>query len=68
VATTDEYGKFAFRGLVNGEYTIVIDKEKEFEPYHQTVDIRQFRGAPPQVYNLNIRLNRRMNLNPSPEF
>src|SRR6185369_7918331 len=30
VTTTDEYGKFAFRGLVNGEYTIVIDKEKEF--------------------------------------
>jgi len=56
VTTTDEYGKFAFRGLVNGEYTLVIDKEKEFEPYRQMVEITQFRGAPPQVYNLNVRL------------
>jgi tetratricopeptide (TPR) repeat protein len=57
VTTTDEYGKFAFRGLVNGEYTLVIDKEKEFEPYRQMVEITQFRGAAPQVYNLNIRLS-----------
>ena len=57
VATTDEYGKFAFRGLVNGEYQIIIDKEKEFEPFRQSVEIRQFRGTPPQVYTLNIRLN-----------
>ena len=57
VTTTDEYGKFAFRGLINGEYTVVIDKEKEFEPYRQTVEIRQFRGSPPQIYNLNVRLS-----------
>jgi tetratricopeptide (TPR) repeat protein len=57
VTSTDEYGKFAFRGLVNGEYTILIDKEKEFEPYRQLVEITQYRGAPPQVYNLNIRLS-----------
>ena len=57
VATTDEYGKFAFRGLVNGEYNIIIDKEKEFEPFRQSVEIRQYRGTPPQVYTLNIRLN-----------
>jgi tetratricopeptide (TPR) repeat protein len=56
VATTDEYGNFAFRGLVSGEYRVVIDKEKEFEPYSQSVEIRQFRGFPPQVYTLNIRL------------
>ena len=57
VTTTDEYGKFAFRGLINGEYTIVIDKEKEFEPYRTSVEIRQYRGAPPQVYNLSIKLS-----------
>jgi tetratricopeptide (TPR) repeat protein len=57
VTTTDEYGKFAFRGLINGEYTLVIDKEKEFEPYRTSVEIRQFRGAAPQVYNLSIKLN-----------
>ena len=56
LAMSDEYGNFAFRGLISGEYTVVIDKEKEFEPYSQSVDIRQFRGAPPQVYPLNIRL------------
>jgi tetratricopeptide (TPR) repeat protein len=56
VATTDEYGNFAFRGLVSGEYRLVIDKEEEIEPYSGSVDIRQFQGFPPQLYNLNIRL------------
>ena len=56
VATTDEYGNFAFRGLVSGDYRVVIDKEQEFEPYSQSVEIRQFQGFPPQLYNLNIRL------------
>src|SRR5438309_9970977 len=28
VTMTDENGTFAFRGLVSGDYTIVIDKEK----------------------------------------
>jgi tetratricopeptide (TPR) repeat protein len=53
---TDDYGNFSFRGLISGDYTVVIDKEKEFEPYSQSVTIRQFRGFPPQIYNLNIRL------------
>ena len=66
LTTTDEYGKFAFRGLITGEYTIVIDKEKEFEPYRQSVDIRQFRGSPPQVYNLNIRLTLKEEPKPKP--
>ncbi len=57
VAMTDDNGTFAFRGLPNGSYTIVIDKEKDFEPYRQSVDIRQFPGTPPQVYTLNIRLD-----------
>ena len=61
VAMSDDYGKFTFRGLVNGEYTVVIDKEKEFEPYRQSVDIRQFRGAPPQIYNLTVRLQLKAN-------
>ena len=56
VTTSDEYGNFTFRGLVSGEYTVVIDKETEFEPYRQSIEIRQFRGAPPQVYPLNVRL------------
>ena len=56
VTSTDDNGTFAFRGLPNGSYAIVIDKEKDFEPYRGTVDIRQFQGAPPQVYTVNIRL------------
>jgi len=56
ISTTDETGNFAFRGLPAGSYTISIEKEKDFEPISQSVDIRQFRGSPPQVYTLNIRL------------
>ena len=66
VAMTDDNGTFAFRGLPNGSYTIVIEKEKEFEPYRQSVDIRQFPGTPPQVYTLSVRLDlkREANLKP----
>jgi tetratricopeptide (TPR) repeat protein len=56
IQTTNETGNFAFRGLPTGSYTVLVEKEKDFEPYSQSVDIRQFRGSPPQVYTLNIRL------------
>src|SRR5438046_1518102 len=56
VAMSDEYGKFIFQGLANGEYTVIIEKEKDFQPFSQVVSIRQIRGAPPQNYPLNIRL------------
>ena len=56
VIMTDDFGNFSFRGLMSGEYMIVIDKEKEFAPYRQPVDVRQFRGFPPQLYQLSIRL------------
>src|SRR5919201_5523200 len=39
ITTSDEFGNFTFRGLVSGEYTVVIDKESEFEPYRQTIEI-----------------------------
>lgn len=54
--TTDEYGNFTFRGVPSGNYTIVINNEKDFEPLTHPLDIIQVRGAPPQVYNLNLRL------------
>ncbi len=57
ITTTDEYGNFVFRGLPSGEYTLVIDKEKDFEPFVQPVTIIQPRGMPPQTYNLSVRLN-----------
>jgi tetratricopeptide (TPR) repeat protein len=56
ITTSDEYGNFVFRGLPPGDYTIVIDKEKEFEPFVQTVSVIQPRGMPPQSYNLSVRL------------
>ena len=56
LSVTDDNGVFVFRELPNGSYMIVIDKEKDYEPLRQSVDIRQFAGAPPQNYTLNLRL------------
>src|SRR5262245_58491096 len=56
ITTSDEYGNFVFRGVPPGDYTLVIDKEKEFEPWVQTVSVIQPRGMPPQMYKLSVRL------------
>jgi len=53
---TDDNGTFAFRGLVSGNYVVVIDKEKEYEPFTQSVNIIQLRGSPSQVMTINVRL------------
>ena len=55
ITTSDEYGNFVFRGVPRGDYTLVIDKEKEFEPFVQTVSMIQAFGPPPH-YNLSVRL------------
>jgi tetratricopeptide (TPR) repeat protein len=54
--TTNQNGSFKFAGLPAGSYTVIIDKETDFKPAAQTVDIIQFRGAPAQTYTVNIRL------------
>ena len=55
--TTDESGNFAFRGLPSGSYIITIEKEKDFEPVSQSVDIRQQgRDDRGQTHMVNIRL------------
>src|SRR5687767_2685328 len=56
LTTSDEYGNFAFRGLVSGDYTVVINKEEGFEPFSQTVSIIQPRGFPPVSQLMSIRL------------
>lgn len=53
---TDERGNFAFRGVAGGNYNVLIDGEKEFEPVSQQVNIIQLRGSPGGTYTLNIRL------------
>jgi Flp pilus assembly protein TadD, contains TPR repeats len=66
VASTDDNGSFAFRGLTSGTYTIIIEKEKEFEPYQQAVDIIQLRGSPPATMTLSIRLELKSSTIPKP--
>jgi Flp pilus assembly protein TadD len=66
VTSTDENGTFSFRGLVSGDYTIIIDKEKDFEPYTQSVNIIQVRGFPPTSINLSIRLTPKASTQPKP--
>lgn len=56
VIMTDDYGNFAFRGLVSGDYTLVIDRETDFQPLAQVVTIIQPRGFPPQSYNVSLQL------------
>ena len=56
LCSTDDQGVFVFRELPTGSYTIVIDKEKEYEPLRTSVDIRQYAGTPPQNYVVNLRL------------
>lgn len=55
-ATTDEHGNYAFRGLPSGDYTIAVDREKEYEPTSANVTIIQLRGMPAQTYLLDIHL------------
>jgi tetratricopeptide (TPR) repeat protein len=66
ITTTDERGNFAFRGLTSGDYTILIDKEKDFEPFAQAITILQVRGFPGQNYSMNIRLVPKANTQPKP--
>jgi Tfp pilus assembly protein PilF len=56
LATTDERGKFVFSGVGSGVYTIVIDREKEYEPASQEVDIVRNRSTVPETYFVTIRL------------
>lgn len=56
VGFTDESGNFAFRGLVNGDYMLIVDKEKEYQPLSQSVTVFQMRGTPGQNFMVSLRL------------
>ncbi len=52
---TDDRGQFVFSGIPIGSYTIVIDREDEFEAVYQQVDLAG-RSNIPQKYTASIRL------------
>ena len=56
VTVSEDNGNFAFRGLPSGDYILVVDKEKDFEPFSQNVSVIQMRGFPAQTYTVTIRL------------
>lgn len=56
VAVTDDSGNFGFRGLVNGDYQLLVDKEVEYEPFSMNVNVFQMRGTPGQNFLVSIRL------------
>jgi tetratricopeptide (TPR) repeat protein len=56
LATTDDRGQFVFSNVGNGSYTIVIDREKEYEPASQSVEIVRNRAPSPETYFVTIRL------------
>jgi Flp pilus assembly protein TadD len=56
LATTDDRGKFVFSGVGSGVYTIVIDREKEYEPVSHEVEIIRNRSTVPETYFVSIRL------------
>lgn len=56
LATTDDRGKFVFSGVGSGVYMVVIDREKEYEPVSQEVEIIRARSTVPETYFVSIRL------------
>jgi cytochrome c-type biogenesis protein CcmH/NrfG len=56
LATTDDRGRFVFSGVGSGVYTIVIDREKEYESVSEQVEIVRNRSTVPETYSVTIRL------------
>src|SRR5687768_12145641 len=64
LVTTDDEGRFGFRHVPAGEYTVVIDDEKDFEPVSQRVVIEV--AGYKQSYTVNIRLAYKTKTPPKP--
>jgi len=56
LATTDENGKFVFSEVGAGLFTIIIDREKEYETVTHEVSITRARNIVPETYFVSIRL------------
>ncbi len=66
VTTTDDRGQFIFSGVGAGEYTVAIDREKDFEPVSQTVSITRARSTVPETYNVSLRLTAKVSREAKP--
>ena len=56
LASTDENGKFVFSEVGAGLFTIIIDREKEYEPVAYEVNITRARNIVPETHFVTIRL------------
>jgi len=59
VVETDTSGQFIFAGLPAGSYTVAVDKEEEFFPATQTIEIISDRERIRQAYSVTIKLKAR---------
>ncbi len=66
VMATDDSGSFAFLGLPGGDYMVAIDKDKDFEPFRQTVTISNTPGGPAMSYPMFLRLKFKAGAAPPP--
>jgi tetratricopeptide (TPR) repeat protein len=55
VTTTDDQGNFVFQGVPRGDYVVIIDKEKGFEPFSQNVTILAASAPPHLVIRLRLK-------------
>ena len=55
VTTNDDKGNFVFTGVSRGDYVVMIDKEKDFEPYSQNVSVLAFSAEPYLVIRLRLK-------------
>ncbi|HEY5883955.1 MAG TPA: tetratricopeptide repeat protein [Pyrinomonadaceae bacterium] len=62
MASTDDAGRFVFSNVGSGNYMVVIDSEKEFEPVSYPVEIVRERNITPDTYTVTIRLRPKENV------
>ncbi len=56
VFMTDEKGAYVIRGLPTGNFTLMVEKEAEFEPAQIAFELVVLRGLPAAPTNINITL------------
>lgn len=56
ITMTDDKGNFVLRGVPNGSYLIVVDKEVDFEPFTYPLEVVVLRGSPAQTFMVGIKL------------